>query len=111
MRTAPLLIALAVGYAVLVFARREARPLDLVGKIIGWLIIVVSFIGLLCIAASSACRMCPLYRRSCDTTTGCPFIHRGVSCVPLESMSKRDGDGADAAPAPQVEKNSPAPKK
>jgi hypothetical protein len=72
---APLLISMAVGYGVLLLARREARPLNRVGKFVGWLIIVVSFVGLLCVAASGLCRMCP---RGSDM---CPFGKPRSACL------------------------------
>ena len=106
MRTAPLLISMAVGYAVLVFAKREARPLDWIGKIIGWILILVSLAGLICIAASAACRYCP-FHRSCDTALACPYyMHRGVACAPLESMPN-SGDTGDHEPAARPGKTSP----
>ena len=55
-KVAPLLFTLALGYGVLVLARREGKPLNKIGKFVGWLILVVSFVGLLCIAAS--CMRC-----------------------------------------------------
>lgn len=110
MRTAPLLISMAVGYAVLVFAKREARPLDWIGKVIGWIIIVVSLAGLICIAASAACRYCPFYR-SCDAAMACPYyMHRGVSCAPLAS-SPKDNDADEQEPAPLPAKALPNGKK
>ncbi|MCG3204464.1 MAG: hypothetical protein KCHDKBKB_01179 [Elusimicrobia bacterium] len=65
-----LLISLAVGYAVLVFANKQERPLDILGRIIGGLIVLVSAIGLICIAACGIkCKMAACSKganMSCD---------------------------------------------
>lgn len=58
-QVAPLLISLAVGYGVLVLAKREARPLNRIGKVVGWLVMAVALVGLICIASSRLYRMCP----------------------------------------------------
>jgi hypothetical protein len=47
------LIGLALGYWVLTHAEKEKNKLRTIGRIIGWIIIVVSFFGPLCIAGSS----------------------------------------------------------
>jgi len=58
-----LLLALAAGYAVLALSNKQERPLDMLGRLVGGLILIVSFIGLLCVAACSlACHWgrCPI---------------------------------------------------
>lgn len=45
-----LLMALAAGYAVLVLSQGQKRPLDALGRFIGAVILLVSFVGLLCVA-------------------------------------------------------------
>lgn len=70
---APLLISLAVGYGVLILAKREAKPLNRIGKFVGWLILIVSFVGLLCLASSGLCRMCP--------KSGCPWGGPRSACL------------------------------
>ena len=43
-----LLIALAVGYYVLIIADKEKKQTKLLGQIIGWIIIVASLLGIWC---------------------------------------------------------------
>ena len=74
-----LLMALAAGYAVLVLANKQGRPLDVLGRILGALILLVSSIGLVCMAACSLkCKMgsCgPKSAAMCDSgpKKDCPF--------------------------------------
>lgn len=82
-----LMVALAAGYGVLVLSVKQQRPLDVLGRFIGGVILVVSFIGLLCAAYAGI--MC----------------HRGGSmCGGPGMMSKgcpySAGAPADAPPAP-----------
>ena len=53
MMASQLLIALAAGYAVLALSNKQERPLDALGRLIGGLILIVSFIGLICVAVCS----------------------------------------------------------
>lgn len=56
-KAAVLLIALAVGYWVLTLAKKENAPLDKLGRFVGGLILAVSLIGLLCVAACGVMSM------------------------------------------------------
>jgi len=47
-----LLLALGVGYWVLTLSQKQGRPLNILGRVIGGIIMVVSFVGLLCVAVS-----------------------------------------------------------
>jgi hypothetical protein len=57
-----LLIAMAAGYWVLTLAVNTNNPLKLIGRIVGWLILIVSLAGLICAAVCGLCkgRMCPV---------------------------------------------------
>jgi hypothetical protein len=74
-----LLLALAAGYAVLVLANKQERPLDVLGRILGGLILVVSFVGLLCVAICRiGCRMGACHKMdssacSVEARKHCPF--------------------------------------
>lgn len=74
-----LLMALAAGYAVLVLANKQERPLDVLGRILGGLILVVSFVGLLCVAVCKiGCRMGSCHKTdpsacSVEARKHCPF--------------------------------------
>jgi hypothetical protein len=68
-----LLLALAAGYAVLVLSNSQQRPLDVLGRILGSLILLISFVGLLCVASS---RLCHRWARchGDKMTMGCPMM-------------------------------------
>lgn len=65
------LIGLALGYWVLTHAEKEKKMLKTIGRIIGWIIIVVSFIGPLCLAGSAI--YCRTHGDSCAYSTECPW--------------------------------------
>jgi hypothetical protein len=71
-----LLIALGVGYWVLTLSRKEEAPLDKLGRFAGGLMMLVSFLGLLCAA------ICALWLGiSCMRSSGmCPFGGRASHC-------------------------------
>jgi len=46
-----MLLALAVGYWVLTLSEKQKKPMDLVGRLIGGLIVLVALLGLICSAA------------------------------------------------------------
>ena len=50
MHASLLLLSLAAGYGVTVLSKSQSRPLDALGRFVGGLILIVSFIGLLCTA-------------------------------------------------------------
>lgn len=68
-----LLIALAAGYTVLTMSQGQKRPLDVLGRIVGGLILVVSFVGLLCVAA------CAL--RWCGKSAMCSYPGKSAGCA------------------------------
>ncbi len=65
------LIGLAVGYWVLTLAEKEKSTNKTIGKVIGWIIIVVSFIGPLCLAGSAI--YCHSHGDTCSYSTACPW--------------------------------------
>lgn len=65
-RASILLLTLAVGYGVLVLSQSQQRPLNVLGRIIGGVILVVSIIGLGCVAF---CGM----KKQCGTKASCPW--------------------------------------
>jgi len=77
-RVSLLLLALAVGYGVLVLSQSQTKPLNTLGRIIGGIILVVGFVGLLCSAIYGAKRMCG---RSSSCNLGqkpaCPMMGHG----------------------------------
>ena len=85
-----LLLALAAGYAVLVLSQRQERPLDVLGRFLGALILVVSFVGLLCVAWCSLghCRknaeMCS-YGRNTMAPCKMPMTDQPPADAPLET--------------------------
>lgn len=65
------LIALALGFWVLTLADNNPNPLRLVGRIVGWTILIVAAGGLICSATFGMCRMkmCP----KPGMAAGCPM--------------------------------------
>ena len=74
---APLtVIALAAGYGVWVLSQRQQRPLDVVGRVLGLIIVLASIIGLLCLACAGV--SCWRIKGSCGAKAVCP--------MPLDKM-------------------------
>ncbi len=70
------LITLAVGYWVLTLAGKEKGTNQKIGKVIGWIIIVVSLFGPLCLAA---CHMkCGSDPVECSYMSHCPMEKGGM---------------------------------
>lgn len=63
-----LLLSLAAGYGVLILSERQDRPLDVLGRVIGGIIVLVAGIGLICIATCGIKRL-----GQCKTGRGCPY--------------------------------------
>ena len=64
------LITLAVGYWVMTLAEKEKNRTKTIGKVIAWIIILVSFFGPLCAVASKwHCNSDP----SCSYSAKCPW--------------------------------------
>jgi hypothetical protein len=69
------LVGLAVGYWVLTLAEREKNFTRTVGKVIGWIIIVVSFFGPLCLTGSAI--YCRTHADNCVYSPECPWNEKG----------------------------------
>ena len=70
------LITLAVGYWVLTLAGKEKGTSQKIGKTIGWIIIAVSLLGPLCMAA---CHMkCSSSSEQCQMMSHCPMEKGGM---------------------------------
>ena len=81
------LISLAVGYWVLTLADKEKNNTKKIGKVIGWIIIVVSLIGPLCLAGSAI--RCVSNPAACSYSSNCPWSgHHSMMDCP---MSKGEG--------------------
>ena len=80
------LFGLALGYWVLTLAEKEKNFNKKLGKTIGWVIIVVSILGPLCLAGSRV--FCHAYSGSCAGAWACPY----------ENHPMMEGQGA--APGP-----------
>lgn len=66
MHVAPLLISAAAGYWVLERAERQRGRLKTVGRIVGWLVVILSFVGV-------AGRLC-YAKGAIGGKLGCPFM-------------------------------------
>ncbi len=69
------LIALAVGYWVLTVAEKEQNLNKKLGKVIGWIIIIVSLCGPLCLAGSHM--ICRSGSANCCWMQGCCKMDHG----------------------------------
>ena len=67
MHIAPLLISAAAGYLVLERAERQRNRIKTVGRIVGWLIVIASFAGVLC-------RVCYIAKGPMAGKVACPFM-------------------------------------
>ncbi len=65
------LLSLAVGYWVLTLAEKEKNNTKKIGKVIGWIIIVASLIGPLCLAGSAM--RCASHSEACAYSSNCPW--------------------------------------
>jgi hypothetical protein len=74
-KIAAYLFCMALGYWVLTLAEKEKGNNKKIGKVIGWVILVVSLAGPLCLAASA------LYCRpgsACYSSSSCPWSGHGT---------------------------------
>lgn len=85
-----LLLTMAVGYGVLVLSQKQTRPLDVLGRIVGGIILVVSFVGLLCTAWCGS-------KRWCNKSAMCDYSG-GKKVCPM-SLQQMDGNQPPAEPA------------
>src|SRR5262245_57402670 len=79
-----LLIALAAGYGVLVLSQGQPRPLDKLGRLIGGLILVVSFVALI---AGAVCGVHCLITRGCASGAGCPMMSKKACHMTMDAPS------------------------
>ncbi len=94
-----LLIAAAVGYLVLERADKHKNSLRRAGQLVGWSIIIVSFLSMLCGALCAGGG-----RGSCDMMgmrgghrgkTMCPFSGKSPAPAPASSDVPTDGPSAE----------------
>jgi len=67
-----MLLALGVGYWVLTLSEKQKKPLDLFGRIIGGLIILVTLAGLICSAFFGYCKWSK-YKSGKWSKSDCPY--------------------------------------
>lgn len=72
-KAAFLLVALALGYWVLTLADNQADRLKLIGRITGWLVMVVAVGGLLCSAFAGMCGRKKMCATPGAMMGGCPM--------------------------------------
>ncbi len=92
-----LLLALAAGYGVLVLANKQERPLDRLGRLVGGIVLVVSFVGLLCVAVCSI--MCRV---------SCHGERMGAACGMAKPTCPYSGNHDDASAPPAENDQAPA---
>ena len=80
------LITLAVGYWVLTLAGKEKGNTQKIGQVVGWIIIVVSFFGPLCLAA---CHLkCSSSPDQCSMMSHCPMEKGGMPGGMMDDKEK-----------------------
>lgn len=91
-----LLVALAVGYWVLVLANNQEKPLNLIGRIVGWVILAVALIGLICSAVAGYCLWrCPSGK--------CAWGPKKAMCAYTEKMPPCHGAMMEGTPGMPIE--------
>ncbi len=93
-KVSALLLCLAAGYGTLVLSNKQERPLDVLGRLIGAVILLVSFVGLLCTA------VCSWKCRYGDSMSAC-HGPRKMMCPFSKSSPDASETTAETAPAPQ----------
>ena len=88
-----MLLTLAAGYGVLVLASRQERPLDKLGRLLGGLILLVSFIGSIC---TGWCRLSAM-RGKCDIA-GSKTMSCHLPSEPVEPAAEPSTQPASAVP-------------
>lgn len=86
------LIGMAVGYWVLTLAAKENGANKTIGKVIGWIIIVVSLCGPICIAGSALC--CKSHGDAGGYSSNCPWNGHmmGGTCPGMGQEMTKDKD-------------------
>jgi hypothetical protein len=95
-KAAFLLISIALGYWVLTLAENQGNFLKLIGRIMGWLVMLVALSGLICSAAMGVCRM-----RSCQKDPHGMMMGHGMAGMKGCPMGMEEGDSEKASPAPK----------
>jgi hypothetical protein len=91
------LVTLAVGYWVLTISQSQQRPLDVVGRVVGFVIMLVAFFGLVCTS------MCRMNGGSCGSNwCGAPRGDAGCGMMKKAACPMMDKTMADPAQAPQA---------
>ncbi|OVE77293.1 hypothetical protein BVX98_03105 [bacterium F11] len=78
-----LLLALAVGYWVLTVADKQKKPLDILGRIVGGIILFVSICGLLCNAICGICKWRSSSGKSCFYSAKKDWVHPSIDSAPV----------------------------
>jgi hypothetical protein len=92
------LLTLALGYWVLTHAEKQAGLTQKIGKVIGWIILIISLSGPLCILGSSLAGHCGTGH--CCWMPGCCMDQGSMKGgCPMGDMGKMDDEkGASATP-------------
>jgi hypothetical protein len=84
-----LLLSLVGGYWVLTLAINQAKTLNVVGKIVGVVVMLVAVCGLVCMALCGMCRgkksMCSVGSAKTECTYSMGDAHKEESPTPVES--------------------------
>jgi hypothetical protein len=94
------LFTLALGYWVLTLADKQVGLTQKIGKVIGWIILIVSLCGPLCMLGSCLSGHCGSMDHCCSMSSmpGCQMEQGGMKDgCPMGDMGKMDGDKASPA--------------
>ncbi len=87
------LLTMAVGYWVLTHAEKQAGLTQKIGKVIGWIILIVSLSGPLCIAGSCLMGHCGTDHCCSMSPQGCCEDQEKMKGgCPMGDMGKMEGD-------------------
>ena len=70
-----LLLVLGFGYWILTLANKQDRPLDVIGRVVGGLVVLVSLVGLVCIAVCGVRYGCKSKAAACPVGAKAPACH------------------------------------
>jgi hypothetical protein len=92
-KAAVLLLALAAGYGVLVLSQSQSRPLNVIGRVIGGIVLVVSLIGLICVGVSRVWCKKGAQGKFGGTKFGCPMSFHQMDSMkmPEDHTSSQQG--------------------
>ncbi len=93
------LFTLALGYWVLTLADKQTGFTQKLGKVVGWIILIVSLSGPLCMLGSCLAGHCMMGSHCSMGMSNCPMEHGSMmGGCPMGDMGKKDEDKGTVSP-------------